>query len=127
MGSTQTSAQTQGRIGEDMACSFLTENGYTVVERNYRVSGGEIDVIVKKNSELVFVEVKTRSSVRYGYPEESVTRSKKIRLARAARHYLGKYSVVPLFRFDIISITIPSPQSKPFISHLENILDDILL
>ena len=88
MGSQKTHAQIQGRNGEDIACSFLLQNGYRVIERNYRVKGGEIDVIAAKHDELVFVEVKTRSSLQYGYPEESVTRSKKIRLAPAARYYL---------------------------------------
>ncbi len=123
----QTLAQTQGKIGEDIACSFLLENGYTVVARNYRVKGGEIDVIATKNSELVFVEVKTRSSITYGYPEESVTRSKKIRLTRAARQYLIAYSTLPSYRFDIIAIHMASNKANPSVFHLENILDDILL
>lgn len=125
--SQETQAQIQGRNGEDIACSFLLQNGYTVVERNYRVKGGEIDVIAIKNDELVFVEVKTRSSLQYGYPEESVSRQKKIRVTRAARQYLGKYPVLPLYRFDIIAIHIVSAQSVPCVSHFENIIDDILL
>jgi putative endonuclease len=123
----KTAAQVQGRNGEDIACSFLRQKGYEIVERNYRIPGGEIDVIAKRNNELVFVEVKTRSSVQYGYPEEAVTHSKKIRLARAARSYIGRYAVPPSYRFDIIAIHMASVYAPPSISHFENILDDILL
>ncbi len=127
MTSHKTQAQIQGKNGEDIACSFLLQNGYRVVERNYRVSGGEIDLIAEKNHELAFVEVKTRSSLQFGYPEESVTRPKKLRLARAARRYLADMPHTPSYRFDIIAVYMPGGKTAPSIEHFENILDDILL
>lgn len=116
-----------GRQGEDLAYSFLSQHGYSILERNYRISGGEIDLIAKKDAEVVFVEVKTRASSVYGYPEESVKTEKKKRLVRAARNYLGRFSSEPLYRFDIIAIQIDKGIHTPQITHIENFLDDIAL
>ncbi len=116
-----------GKQGEDLAYSFLSQNGYAILERNYRISGGEIDLIAKKDAEVVFVEVKTRASSRYGYPEESVGAAKKKRLVRAARTFLGRFSSEPLYRFDIIAVQIEQGLHAPKITHIENFLDDIAL
>lgn len=123
----KTAAQIQGQKGEDIAYLFLKKKGYRVRERNYRISGGEIDLIAERDGILVFVEVKTRSSNHYGYPEESVARSKKIRLARAARNYLARHPHPSFYRFDIIAIKALSNDSATEVLHIENILDDIVV
>ena len=62
-----------GNYGEDLACKYLRKIGYDILERNYRIRGGEIDIIARDKEFLVFVEVKTRFTHEYGLPVESVT------------------------------------------------------
>jgi putative endonuclease len=73
-----------GRRGEDIAARHLVVAGLEVVERNWRCSQGEIDIVAREGTELVFVEVKTRSSVAYGHPLEAITPTKLARLRRLA-------------------------------------------
>ncbi|HQJ35005.1 MAG TPA: YraN family protein, partial [Rhodoglobus sp.] len=73
-----------GRRGEEIAARYLASRGLAIVERNWRCPQGEIDLIARDGGELVFVEVKTRSSVAYGHPLESITPVKLARLRRLA-------------------------------------------
>ena len=73
-----------GRRGEAIAARHLVEAGLTIVERNWRCPQGEIDLVARDHGELVFVEVKTRSSVEYGHPLEAITPRKLARLRRLA-------------------------------------------
>ena len=73
-----------GNKGEDNAVNFLFANGYEVIERNYRFSRGEIDIIARKESVMVFIEVKTRKNSNYGYPESFLSDSQQDRIHRAA-------------------------------------------
>ncbi|MBI4268555.1 YraN family protein [Candidatus Uhrbacteria bacterium] len=108
-----------GARGEDLACSFLVQNGMKIITRNYRIRGGEIDIIAHDGRELVFVEVKARRSLRFGYPEESVTRAKMVRLCRAIRSYLSSRSAAEPYRFDVIAIE-ESSSGVPAIRHIKN-------
>jgi len=104
----------QGAYGENLACDFLKKQGYKILERNFRIRGGEIDVIAKDGDTLVYVEVKTRSSNQFGTPEESIT-VKKIRfLERAAKFYrLKRYNLSQSERIDAVSVTLSeSPEIK---------------
>ena len=67
-----------GILGEQIACSYLKNEGYTIIERNFRCKIGEIDIIAWKNNEIIFIEVKTRSSNYFGKPAESVTERENI-------------------------------------------------
>ena len=67
----------KGEKGESLAKSFLVKNGYTIIDTNFRTKTGEIDIIAKKNEIIVFIEVKTRSSLTYGYPYEAVGYKKR--------------------------------------------------
>lgn len=80
--------QVLGKSGEDIAALFFEERGYAVVERNWRCKAGEIDLIVRKSDEWRFVEVKTRTSERYGRPEESLTKSKQEHFRKAIQWYV---------------------------------------
>ena len=96
----------QGDAAEERACRHLDGSGFTIVERNYRTKGGEIDIVARKGDLLVFVEVRSREVPGLGTPEESVTPAKRRRVVAAARHYLSN---VPLSswreaRFDVIAI-----------------------
>jgi putative endonuclease len=96
----------QGDAAEERACRHLERSGFTIVERNYRMKGGEIDIVARKGDVLVFVEVRSLDSAEYGTPEESVTLAKRRRIVRAAREYLS--NVPPSSwreaRFDVIAI-----------------------
>jgi putative endonuclease len=83
------SNQATGRWGEELVLARYLENGYRLVVRNWQVRQGEIDLILQNRDTLVFVEVKTRSAVKYGEPIESIDWRKQIRLARLAEFYLA--------------------------------------
>lgn len=99
--------QTLGKMGEEVAANYLQKQGYQILDRNYRCSFGEIDIIARENNELVFIEVKTRTSIEFGLPQESVTKKKQLRIRKIAIHYLN--NIHPGFselRFDVVSILI---------------------
>jgi len=94
-----------GDLGEQAAADYLQEVGYELLERKYRLKIGEIDIIASINNTLVFVEVKTRSSIRYGFPAEAVTYRKQQKIINTALCYL-KYinQTTACCRFDVIEI-----------------------
>lgn len=93
-----------GDKGEGLAARFLRNNGYKIIEQNYRTRTGEIDIIALDGEILVFVEVKTRESLHYGHPFESVTRHKRRKISNAAMLYLKRLKHLPPCRFDVVSI-----------------------
>ncbi|MFO0704935.1 MAG: YraN family protein [Candidatus Andersenbacteria bacterium] len=84
--------QQLGQIGESLVTYALGERGFTVVARNVRTRYGEIDLIAQKEGITIFVEVKTRTSRRFGYPEEAVDRKKRLHLSRACLSLAPKYA-----------------------------------
>ena len=109
-----------GREGEEAAVRFLKKKRFKIVERGFRMLRGEIDIIAYDRKTLVFVEVKTRSRVGFGAPEESVTFSKQDQLRKIAQGYLVKNRLgdIPC-RFDVISVSIHD-DGQPTIRHIEN-------
>lgn len=101
-----------------MAAAYLQKQGYTIIHRNYRHKRAEIDLIAEKDGLLVFVEVKTRSSDTFGYPEEAVNRRKERMLLHAADTYIQQQKWEKDARFDIIAITLTAPE--PIIHHIED-------
>jgi putative endonuclease len=95
----------RGRPGEDLACRHLTQNGFAILQRNYRCRSGEVDVIAREGDTTVFVEVKERTDASHGQGHESVTFGKRRRLIRAARLFAAAHGLGerPL-RFDVVSI-----------------------
>jgi len=97
--------QTVGDWGEARAADHLESMGYRILERNWRRAGGELDIIAESDGQLVFVEVKTRSSTDYGTPEESVTSRKQALLRRAAWTYLEQTDQLDAsWRIDVVAI-----------------------
>lgn len=94
-----------GEIGEKRACQFLKKKGYMIVHTNYRWPGGEADIVARDGDYLVFVEVKTRSSNKYGLPEEAITEEKKQRITRTARYYIAQNRPEISIRFDVVAIS----------------------
>ncbi len=111
--------QASGAWGEDLALRYLARRGYTLVERNYRTRYGEIDLILRKDGTLVFVEVKLRRGTGFGDPLEAVTSRKQRTLRSLAVHYLSHRD--PHFetlRFDVIGIL--AHDNKVRIRHVKN-------
>jgi putative endonuclease len=97
-----------GKKGEALAADFLAEAGMQVVERNWRCSQGEIDLVVRDGDELVFVEVKTRSSLGYGHPLEAITVAKLARLRRLAGAWCAAHpGHHGLVRIDAVAVVAP--------------------
>lgn len=107
-----------GKLGEQIALEYLLSKGFTILHQNWRASHKEIDLIVENQDFLVFVEVKTRKSDRFGQPQEAVNPVKQRKLVQAARAYCRKYQSRKEIRFDIVAITLKQPKTQ--IKHIEN-------
>ena len=102
-----------GFYGEELAARYLSKNGLVILERNWRCDFGEIDVIARERSDLVICEVKTRRTVAYGDPIESVTPRKVRRMRGLALRWLDTQSVSPRdIRFDVVGILARVVQSE---------------
>jgi putative endonuclease len=110
-----------GRRGEDLALEFLQDLGYRLIERNWRASSGEIDLVMREGDELVFVEVKTRFGEGAGRAEDAVSRSKVRKLLNTCEWYAMQHpDLADLFwRWDLIAITF-SRNEKPELAHFVN-------
>jgi len=107
-----------GRLGEMLAVDFLQSKGYEIVELNKRFGRAEVDIIAIIGLETVFIEVKTRSSNVFGYPEESIDKKKIDLLGRAAEAYVHENPHISEIRFDLISIIIGLESQE--ITHIED-------
>ena len=108
-----------GMIGEEMACKYLIKNNYKIIDRNFSCNQGEIDIIaLSSHKELVFIEVKTRKSLKYGTPSEAITKAKKRHIISSAKYYiyLNKIKNIDI-RFDVIEIFIHN--SKFMFNHIK--------
>lgn len=100
-----TARSRRGLKGEIIAATELGRRGYRIIESNYRCRYGEIDLIAMDGDALVFVEVKSRKSCRFGIPAESITALKREKLLITAEHYLqAKNLSLLVCRFDVVSI-----------------------
>lgn len=115
-----------GDRGEAIAAQYLESQGFTILDRNYRFERAEVDLIcmapeegIGPGGELVFAEVKVRSGLDYGRPEEAVSEAKRRHIVRAAQAYLHERRLEQArCRFDVISIML-RPNSEPEIEHFE--------
>ncbi len=98
-----------GRFGEDYAASLLKEKGYRIVSRNFRSRFGEIDIIAICDWVVVIVEVKTRYSLKFGHPEEAVTKQKLNKIRRTAEYFSITHPTLPKkMRIEVVAIEISS-------------------
>ena len=102
-----------GGLGEDFAVYYLESCGYRIIERNFRCRLGEIDLIAQDGKTLVFVEVKTRRSRRYGSPHEAVTTAKQAKLRTVASFYLQRQRTSTPCRFDVLALNIEGGTVRP--------------
>lgn len=112
--------QQKGRTGENLACKYLQKHQYTIIDRNFSCKQGEIDIIAcdEQKKELVFFEVKARSSLKYGMPSEAVKKLKQNHILSVAKYYIyiNKIENIPI-RFDIIEVFINNSNYR--INHIK--------
>ena len=117
--------QTIGKVGEDLAYTYLLNNNYKILDRNFSCRQGEIDIVSYdiKNNEVVFVEVKTRTSFEYGFPSEAVNQAKQKHILNTAKYYLHCMNLEDSFvRFDVIEIVIDTRNVKYKLNHLKDVI-----
>ena len=108
-----------GLTGQQCAEDFLVKKGFTVLDRNYRIKTGEVDIVAKDGEYIVFIEVKFRRGLSYGLPREAVGVVKQRRIMKTAMHYLMRNMLTESdVRFDVIEVL--EQHGKLYISHIEN-------
>lgn len=112
-----------GKIGEDIATKYLQKIGYQIIQRNFECKQGEIDIVAKYKNEIVFIEVKTRSSALYGLPKDAVDRTKKKHIYRSAEFYIYvRHLENRPVRIDVIEIY--KKQGKFKVHHIKNAITE---
>ena len=114
--------QVTGKYGEDLACEYLKKLNYIIMERNFSCYQGEIDIVAKdtRKNELVFIEVKTRTSFKYGSPIDAVDKNKQKHLFKACQYYLYSHHLHHVFvRVDVIEVFISN--NFPLIRHVKQV------
>lgn len=112
----------KGSHGENLAVKFLEGKGYQILERNFRMRGGEVDVVARDHECLVFIEVKMRNSHKFGLPEEAIT-PQKIHLLKRTALFYGmkiKWGNRP-YRIDAVTVDFTHPTFSPVVNHYKNI------
>ena len=110
-----------GKYGEELACKYLESKGYKIKERNYRTFLGEIDIVCEYKKNIVFVEVKTRRSDKFGYPEEAINFIKQRKIIKNALCYLSKYHLWgENCCFDVVLVRISKDKDIKSIKHIRN-------
>jgi putative endonuclease len=107
-----------GKFGEELAVDFLQQNGYTILETNWTFQKAEIDIIAQKENTLAIVEVKTRSSIEFGLPQDFVKPKKIQLLVKAVNEYVTSNDLGTDVRFDIVAIFKENGDYK--IEHIED-------
>ena len=111
-----------GRFGEEKALSYLENQNYEIIARNFSCNQGEIDIIAKDKDEIVFCEVKTRNSFKYGKPVDAVDSFKQKHIWNVAQYYLYKNNLLNSFvRFDVIEVYLKN--NKVFINQIKNMFE----
>lgn len=106
-----------GKKAEDLAVEFLKKKGYKILIRNFRYQKAEIDIITEKDSLIVVIEVKARSTDAFNLPQEAVNKRKISLIVSATNHYLEEFNKDQEVRFDIISV-LPDEKGKLVIEHI---------
>jgi putative endonuclease len=118
--------QEVGKLGEKAARKFLKKRGYRIRETNFSCHHGEIDIIAQKKDWLVFVEVRTKSGLDFGTPEESITQAKKERLIASALTYTSTHQKLPpLWRIDVVAIELDDKGKAKRIDLIENAVEQV--
>jgi putative endonuclease len=108
-----------GTLAEELAADFLVENGYKILQKNFRYQRAEIDIIAEFQNQIIVVEVKARGTDIFMAPEEAVSKTKIKLLVLAADQYLKHHNINQEVRFDIITV-LPDNSGKLEIKHLQD-------
>lgn len=109
-----------GAYGEDIACDYLVRKGYRVLERNFTCRAGEVDIIAMHGDIVVFVEVKTRRSEKFGLPSEAVSAAKQNRIVKTALYYMQSRRLLEhMCRFDVIEVSA-GEDNKPLVNLIQD-------
>ena len=113
-----------GGFGEDLAARYMEARGYSVIEKNFRTPFGEIDIIAERDGCVVFLEVKTRISERFGPPLSAVTRKKRIKVINNCQYYLKTRKILwgPC-RIDVMGIKLDRSLRVEVIKHVKNAIE----
>ena len=115
-----TNKQELGKAGEEISCIYLEQIGYRIIERNFSCRQGEIDIIAKDKDEYVFIEVITRSNIKFGRPKEAVNEPKQKHIYKSTKFYLYLHKLNDAFiRFDVIEIYFINERYK--LKHLKQV------
>jgi len=101
-----------GKLGQQIAIKFLQSKNYEILAENIYFRKGEIDILARKNNILRFIEVKTRTNLKFGYPEEAISEKKKEHLESAINNYIEKNDINQEYRLEIISIVLDFKNKK---------------
>jgi len=113
--------QLVGKLGETKAGEYLVRNGYQIIEKNFRTRYGEIDIIAKDGNDLVFVEVRSRSTKSFGAPEESITAKKQLKIKNLAQYYLQVHNLNRVnCRFDVVVINFNRNGKLERLNHIRS-------
>jgi putative endonuclease len=113
--------KTLGLRGEEAAARFLKKRGYKILARGNRLRPGELDLVAADGRQVVFVEVKTRTSQNAGHPSEAVDAQKQRRLTRLAVTFMKRHGLLDYrARFDVVAITWPTGRGRPAIEHFQD-------
>jgi len=116
--------QEVGKLGEKTARKFLKKRGYRIRETGFRCPHGEIDIVAQQKDYLVFVEVRTKSSLDFGTPEESITQAKKKKLIASALTYINTHQKLPsLWRIDVVAIELDDKGKTKRIELIESAIE----
>lgn len=114
-----------GILGEKLAKDFLKKQGYRILETNYRCPQGEIDIIARHKDFLVFIEVRTKTSLELGSPEESITPAKKEKMRATAFQYRQTHNNLPsLWRIDVVAVELAPKGKLSRVELIENAVGD---
>ena len=116
--------QEVGKLGEKLAQEFLKKRGYHIRETNFRCREGEIDIVARQKDYLVFIEVRTKSNLDFGTPEESITQAKKEKIINSALTYINTHQNSPsLWRIDVVAIEVDDKGKTKRINLIENAIE----
>lgn len=111
-----------GQIGEELACTYLLNHKYQILERNFQKRYGELDIVAVKDNILVFVEVKTRIGRKFGLPEEAVTPRKLAEIKQTAYYYKLLHPELPeSMHIDVIAIELETDETLKAFRHIPNV------
>lgn len=108
----------KGNYGENIAIQYLKKKYYKILDKNYKTRFGEIDIVAERDNVIIFIEVKLRKSIKYGYPVESVNRIKLKRIKNVAKYFIMVNRLeTKQIRFDIIEVYLVSQEI--FLNHIK--------